>query len=206
MTLRQNELAAALDRARASEHALYDEKESAAPIRDNSGNTIGAVLVFEDVSQTRELTRRLSYQASHDALTGLYNRGEFELRLKIALKKARVEKQQITLCYMDLDQFKLVRDRVHVYEADDAELQRRRSDMLWVNRIRQALKEDRFRLYQQPIIPIGANRSDATHHEILLRMLDEDGKLLAPDTFLGAADCIATHNYNRIHTFTQRIK
>ena len=272
-------------------------EENAAPIRDNSGNTIGAVLVFEDVSQTRELTRRLAYQASHDALTGLYNRSEFELRLHNALKKAHAQNQPVTLCYMDLDQFKLVndtcghiagdqllrqlahklqdalrdsdtiarlggdefgvllqdcsvedarrlasklrktvrdhhfiwdgktfevgvsigvvpistdthdvtealsaadvacyaakehgRDRVHVYQADDAELQRRRSDMLWVNRIRQALKEDRFRLYQQAIIPIGANGSEAPHHEILLRMLDEDGKLLRPGVFLGAAE------------------
>ncbi|MFQ5644650.1 MAG: diguanylate cyclase domain-containing protein, partial [Thiogranum sp.] len=272
-------------------------EESAAPIRDNSGNTIGAVLVFEDVSQTRELTRRLAYQASHDALTGLYNRSEFELRLHNALKKAHVQNQPITLCYMDLDQFKLVndtcghiagdqllrqlahklqdalrdsdtiarlggdefgvllqdcsvedahrlasklrrtvsdhhfawdgktfevgvsigvvpistdthdvtealsaadvacyaakergRDRVHVYETDDAELQRRRSDMLWVNRIRQALKEDRFRLYQQPVITIGTSGPEAAHHEILLRMLDEDGKLLGPGKFIGAAE------------------
>jgi PleD family two-component response regulator len=56
------------------------------------------------------LTRKLSCQASHDTLTGLFNRYEFENRLKEALELARTEGSQITLCYMDLDQFKLVND------------------------------------------------------------------------------------------------
>lgn len=272
-------------------------EENAAPIKDHSGRTIGAVLVFEDVRQTRELTRKLSYQASHDTLTGLFNRYEFEIRLREALEHASVENTPITLCYMDLDQFKLVndtcghiagdellrqlshklqdelrdsdtiarlggdefgvllpgcsledaerlasklrktvrehqftwdgknfqvgvsigvvpistdtrdvtealsaadvacyaakeggRDCVHVYEADDDALQRKRSDMQWVSRIRQALKEDRFALYQQPIVAVSGHRGEACHHEVLLRMLDEEGALLAPGHFMGAAE------------------
>src|SRR5256886_4883851 len=49
----------------------------AAPIRDGSGHVAGGVLVFHDVSESRELNRRLSYHASHDLLTGLVNRREF---------------------------------------------------------------------------------------------------------------------------------
>ena len=273
-------------------------EENAAPIRDRSGQTIGAVLAFEDVRQTRELTRKLSYQASHDTLTGLFNRYEFENRLRDALELAREGNSPVTLCYMDLDQFKIVndtcghiagdellrqlshvlkdvlrdndtiarlggdefgvllpgcslgsakrlasklresvreynftwdgksfeigvsigvvpistdtrdvtealsaadvacyaakesgRDCVHVYEADDDALQRKRSDMQWVSKIRQALKEDRFQLFQQPIVPVSQNGNDIVcHHEVLLRMLDEEGSLIAPAQFLGAAE------------------
>ena len=273
-------------------------EENAAPIRDRSGRTTGAVLVFADVSQNRELTRKLSYQASHDTLTGLYNRREFEKRLREALQAAADNSSLFTLCYLDLDQFKLVndtcghvagdellrqlavalkselrdsdtlarlggdefgvllhgctmedaarlasklrkavrehhftwqgktfevgvsigvvplsagcggvaealsaadvacyaakdsgRDRVHVYEAHDDELLRKRSDMQWVSRIRQALKDNRFRLYQQPIVPVNnPYPQSAAHHEVLIRMLDEDGSLLPPKQFMHAAE------------------
>ena len=62
---------------------------TAAPIRDGTGAVSGGVLVFHDVSESRELNRRLSYQSSHDLLTGLVNRREFENRLERALKSAK---------------------------------------------------------------------------------------------------------------------
>ena len=272
-------------------------EENAAPIHDRNGNAIGAVLAFADVSQNRELTRKLSYQASHDTLTGLFNRREFEIRLRTALQAAGRDNTLVTLCYLDLDQFKLVndtcghvagdellrqlamalkrelrdsdtlarlggdefgvllqgctlddagrlaaklrkavrehhftwdgktfevgvsigvvplspdtggvnealsaadvacyaakdsgRDRVHVYEANDDELRRKRTDMQWVSRIRQALKEDRFRLYRQSIVPVNRSQRRVVHHEVLIRMLDEDGRLLMPGQFLNAAE------------------
>jgi diguanylate cyclase (GGDEF)-like protein/PAS domain S-box-containing protein len=273
-------------------------EENAAPIRNATGRTVGAVLAFADVSENRELTRRLSYQASHDTLTGLFNRREFEIRLRAALQQTRKENSLLTLCYMDLDQFKLVNDtcghiagdellrqlahtlklelrdsdtiarlggdefgvllqgctledagrlasklrkavrdhhftwdgktfevgvsigvvplsaetggvtqalsaadvacyaakdsgrnRVHVYQSGDDELRRKRTEMQWVSRIRQALKEDRFRLYQQPVIAVSpSDSSHAKHHEVLIRMLDEEGTLLAPGQFMTAAE------------------
>lgn len=57
-----------------------------------------------------EATSRLSYQAAHDTLTGLPNRREFEVRLERALAGAREQNQSHTLCYLDLDQFKVVND------------------------------------------------------------------------------------------------
>ena len=83
---------------------------SAAPMRDDAGQVIGAVLVLQDVSQSRRLTRQLSYQASHDALTGLYNRRMFEEYLQTALLSVEEENRQHALCYIDLDQFKIVND------------------------------------------------------------------------------------------------
>jgi diguanylate cyclase (GGDEF)-like protein/PAS domain S-box-containing protein len=88
---------------------LYIES-TASPIRDGKGDVTGGVLVFHDVSESRELNRRLSYHASHDILTGLVNRAEFESRLERALKSAKAREASYALCYLDLDQFKIVND------------------------------------------------------------------------------------------------
>ena len=85
-------------------------QDSAAPIRDREGKTVGAVVVFRDVTKERRLKRALSFQASHDALTGLINRREFDNRLQLALQSARDGEGPHALLYVDLDQFKVVND------------------------------------------------------------------------------------------------
>lgn len=86
-------------------------QDSAAPIRDRIGNIIGSVMVFHDVSKESRLFRQLSYQASHDTLTGLINRREFENRLVSALDATRDNTEEThALLYVDLDQFKVVND------------------------------------------------------------------------------------------------
>ena len=85
-------------------------QESAAPICDRQGRLIGAVVVFHDVTKERRLRRALSWQASHDALTGLINRREFDNRLHGALLSAQRGEGAYALLYIDLDQFKLVND------------------------------------------------------------------------------------------------
>jgi diguanylate cyclase (GGDEF)-like protein/PAS domain S-box-containing protein len=85
-------------------------QESSAPIRDRNGEVIGAVIVVHDVTQERRLKRALSYQATHDALTGLINRREFDVRLRDALIVAQRGERHFSLLYVDLDQFKVVND------------------------------------------------------------------------------------------------
>ena len=86
-------------------------QDSAAPIRDRIGNIIGSVMVFHDVSKESRLFRQLSYQASHDTLTGLINRREFENRLAVALDLIKDNNEEThALLYVDLDQFKVVND------------------------------------------------------------------------------------------------
>ncbi|MEA3546406.1 MAG: EAL domain-containing protein [Thermodesulfobacteriota bacterium] len=85
-------------------------EDSAAPITTDQGETLGVVLVFKDASEARKLSRQISYQATHDALTGLINRAELERRLDRVLETARTESTQNAFCYLDLDQFKLVND------------------------------------------------------------------------------------------------
>ena len=84
--------------------------QSAAPIRARSGEISGVVLVLHDVSRERQYVAKLSYQASHDSLTGLINRGEFERRLGLALNSAAQLGRHHAVMYLDLDQFKVVND------------------------------------------------------------------------------------------------
>ena len=88
---------------------LYVEP-NASPIRDAKGESSGIVFVFRDVSQAHELTRQLSHQASHDLVTGLYNRREFEARVKHLIRDAEMNSNEHSLLYLDLDQFKVIND------------------------------------------------------------------------------------------------
>ena len=274
---------------------LYVES-TAAPIRDGVGKVVGAVLVFHDVSESRELNRKLSYHASHDALTGLVNRREFESRIERGLKSARAEEGSYALCHIDLDQFKMINDscghaagdqllgqigallkskirwrdtlsrlggdeygvllesssledalrtaevmreavknfrfewedrvfklsvsvgvvpitadnedvasilsaaegacaaakeqgrnRVHSFAENDIELMRRRRETQWAARISAALDDGRFELYRMPIMAL-KHKEEGEHYEILVRMRDEQGKIISPDHFIAAAE------------------
>ncbi len=85
-------------------------EDSAAPIRDRDGSIVGVVMVFHDVSKSREMSRRMHWMASHDSLTGLINRRELEVRLDQLIDSAKFEHKHHTFLYLDLDQFKIVND------------------------------------------------------------------------------------------------
>ncbi len=82
---------------------------SVAPIRNRAGVATGVVVVLRDVTEQRRVTRRLFHEASHDALTGLVNRAEFERRLKRILEGAGTRGES-SLCFLDLDRFKPIND------------------------------------------------------------------------------------------------
>lgn len=272
-------------------------EESAAPMRDRVGHIIGAVVVFRDVSTARELADKLSWQASHDMLTGLVNRHRFEVALGEAIKSAHAKNQQHTLLYIDLDQFKVINDtcghaagdallkqlsalmqdkmrgrdllgrlggdefgallelctpdqayriadglrqvikdfrfvwedklfdlsasigvvainqesgtmekvlaaadlacyaakdrgrnRIHIYEPNDAELAGRHDEMMWVSRLKHALADNRLHLFYQPMLSLRDEPETREHIEILLRMVDEKGGEVRPASFIAAAE------------------
>ncbi len=274
----------------------FPAEYSAQPIRE-AGRVSGAVLVFRDVTEAQALASRLSFQATHDALTGLVNRQEFERRLERVLAEIRGDGAEYALLYLDLDQFKVVNDtcghtagdqllrqvavrlqerlrardtlarlggdefgvllehcpldqalriatelrdavqdyrfvwegkpfsvgasiglvplsatresvaaalsaadsacyaakeqgrnRVHLYQPDDALLARQRTQMQWVSRLTHALDAGRFCLYRQAIAPLSANGQGRPHYEVLLRLLEEDGRMIEPMAFLPAAE------------------
>ncbi len=272
-------------------------EDSAAPLLDRHGVVIGGVMVFRDVTATRRMAQRITWAATHDSLTGLVNRREFESRVEAALLSARNSQTHHVLCYLDLDQFKVVNDtcghaagdamlkqlagvlqarlresdtlarlggdefgvllegcaldraqliaadllaavrdhrfqwegkaftvgvsiglvaihsgtgnraevfsaadtacytakeqgrnRVCVFHSSDADMAQRRIDMGWAARLTRALEEDRLVLYYQPYLSLGAHSAEGRHIEILLRLIDEDGKLVPPGSFLPAAE------------------
>jgi diguanylate cyclase (GGDEF)-like protein/PAS domain S-box-containing protein len=288
-----------------AEHGLLTRRDgtefavnlTVAPIRAVDGAVSGAVVAIHDVTKMREIARQLSYQAAHDSLTGLINRREFERRLDHALESARDEGRSHALCFMDLDQFKVVNDtcghaagdellaqlaevlktrlrgsdtlarlggdefgvlldscppakaaqiaeslrrvveefrfcweekrfavgmsmglvpinadisnltdvlsaadaacymakdlgrnRVYVSRPGDAALAQHHGEMQWVQRIRQALEDDRFELYCQPIEAVHEVETGAPHFEVLLRLRGEEDEPVAAAAFLPAAE------------------
>ncbi|WP_455366502.1 PAS domain S-box protein, partial [Kaarinaea lacus] len=97
----------------------YTIELSGSPLRNSKGMVIGAVFVFHNVTKLRTLTKQLSYQATHDALTGLINRREFEVRVKQAIKSAQSEQKNHAMFYVDLDQFKVVNDTCGHHAGDE---------------------------------------------------------------------------------------
>ncbi|MEG4252352.1 MULTISPECIES: EAL domain-containing protein [unclassified Microcoleus] len=274
----------------------YPIADSAAPIRDRQGQIIGAVIVFHDVTESRYLTRQLSWEASHDSLTGLINRRKFEQHLVEAIASFKDSNHQHALCYLDLDQFKVVNDTVghiagdellrqitaliqqgvrahdmlarlggdefgilltqcslslatqiaenlkdlvhqfrfiwngktfiigvsigvvaidqtsqdlrellgaadaacyaakargrncvHIYSLDDSELIKQRGERQLISQISRALETNRFCLYYQKIVSI-TSKPLVQHYEILIRMLEENGKIVSPNLFIPAAE------------------
>jgi diguanylate cyclase (GGDEF)-like protein/PAS domain S-box-containing protein len=282
-----------VSRAAGDEHSI---ELRASPIRE-AGRLAGCVVVLHDVSEIRGLARQMSYQASHDPLTGLFNRREFERRLDELMKDARAGGTGHVLCYLDLDRFKAVNDtcghlagdsmlrevaailkeqvrdsdavariggdefgmlligcpldkarqiaddicaaardyrfvwrdriftvgvsvglveigresgsmedalgaadsacyvakqqgrgRVHVYSARDEAVARQRGEILWLQRLQAALKEDRFELYVQPIVSVAGRPEQGPAFEILLRLSDDEAGVVSPVDFMQAAE------------------
>jgi len=284
-----------IDLARADGSRLGIDERSA-PIHDAEGHVTGGVLIFRDVSTARSLARQRTWEAAHDGLTGLPNRREFERLVELAASSVRHAGKQHVVCYMDLDQFKVVNDtcghgagddllkrvvtlmksriresdtlarlggdefglllegcsldraedvaadllagvrdfrfqwsgkvfgvgvsigvatveanasaienlgsadtacywakeqgrnRVCAYRRGDSELETRRRQVGWIARINAALAEDRFVLYQQQYLSLASGAEVGCHLEVLLRMVDDDGSLIQPGTFIPAAE------------------
>lgn len=98
----------------------YSIESSAAPVKFDDDTLVGAVLAFHDVTESRQLLTDLRYQRTHDALTGLINRAEFEAHLKEAIERAqRRDGSNAVLLYIDLDQFKIVNDTCGHPDGDE---------------------------------------------------------------------------------------
>ncbi len=81
------------------------------------------------------------------------------------------------------------RDRIHEYLADDEALAQRYRQMDWIHRIHKALESDGFRLYCQPIQPLDPTAAEGgLLGEVLIRMVNEEGELVLPRTFVPAAE------------------
>jgi diguanylate cyclase (GGDEF)-like protein/PAS domain S-box-containing protein len=108
--------------------SLFWNELRMSPVFDEAGTLTHYVGVQTDITESYNLSRQLSYQATHDSLTGLVNRAEFERRLQAALNSAQTETSEHALCYLDLDQFKVINDTCGHIAGD--ELLRQLADAL----------------------------------------------------------------------------
>ncbi len=97
----------------------YDIEHVGSPIRDARGRLAGAALIFRDVTEKRSLQSRLTWAASHDALTGLINRAEFERRVEKLVNEGGGPDKRHVLCFIDLDRFKAINDSCGHYAGDE---------------------------------------------------------------------------------------
>jgi diguanylate cyclase (GGDEF)-like protein len=117
----------------------------------------------------------------------------FEIGVSIGVVPIRGHGQTISdilsaadaACYSAKDRG---RNRVHLYREGDRELTRRHGEMRWVTRLQSALEENRFEFARQDIVSVCDTTSDKERYELLLRMRDENGEIVEPDTFLPAAE------------------
>lgn len=96
----------------------FSIEDSASPIRNRNGEIIGAILVFHDVTEKREMLRQMVHQAYHDALTGLPNRVLFNDRLTLAIAQADRNNEMLAVLFLDLDRFKQVNDMMGHAKGD----------------------------------------------------------------------------------------
>ena len=89
---------------------LYWARESIAPIKDENSKITHFVAIQEDITEAKKVSEQLNYQATHDALTELINRREFENRVNRTIDTAKLNNSRHVLCYLDLDQFKIIND------------------------------------------------------------------------------------------------
>ena len=299
LCLAENSVLSGMVRAQliSTDGTVFSIEETASPIRDREGRTIGAVLVVRDVTAAREISRRLEYQATHDMLTGLVNRRQFERHIEQALAEVRDDGRSHAMCYMDLDQFKVVndtcghtagdqllvelakiiksktrdkdivgrlggdefglllhdvnldqaafyasevrnsvrdyrfvadnhafqigvsigivairaesgtladvftaadvacyvakdkgRDEIYISHMNDVEQAKRQLEMQWSARIPPALKENRFVLYHQKVLPLTDDPHLLPRCELLVRMVEHDGSLIPPGKLIPAAE------------------
>lgn len=93
-------------------------RQTANAVKDANGVS-ELLLASEDITNAKHLSEQLSYQASHDSLTGLVNRREFERRLERVLLTTARDNTESVLCYLDLDQFKVINDTCGHIAGDD---------------------------------------------------------------------------------------
>jgi diguanylate cyclase (GGDEF)-like protein len=155
------------------------------------GDEFGVLAYDCDVEEARKLADKLRQAVA--SFRFVWQTRVFAVGVSIGLVPINAETENVsgalsvadTACYVAKEGG---RNRVQVYQPDNQELLRRRTEMSWVGRITRALEEERFRLTYQPIMALDADRPSGLHFEILLYMIDEAGERTSPATFIPAAE------------------
>ena len=97
---------------------VYSIQDTVSPILSPDGNVLGTIMVFQDVTEARAISEKMSHLAQHDALTGLPNRVLLMDRLQQACLKNQRSGQQFALIFLDLDNFKVINDSLGHDQGD----------------------------------------------------------------------------------------
>ncbi|MEJ2043739.1 MAG: EAL domain-containing protein [Reinekea sp.] len=97
-------------------------QDSISPIKNYNGDVVGTIMVFQDVTETRKITQKMSYLAQHDMLTDLPNRTLLMDRINLSIARSKRSQFQFGIAFMDLDNFKMIND-TQGHEAGDLLLQ-----------------------------------------------------------------------------------
>ena len=89
---------------------LFQDKCVISAVEDNNNKVTHFVCIHEDITREHELNLQLSYEATHDRLTDLINRGEFERRASRLVESVVGNEDEHAMCFMDMDQFKIIND------------------------------------------------------------------------------------------------
>lgn len=176
-------------------------EDSAAPIRARDGTLLGAVLVFHDVTEKRQLTAVLDYPATHDLLTGLPNRALFLDRLQQAVRAVTRQETLLLVGILDLDGFKQVNDRLGHDMGDILlrEMARRTREALRTEDTRARLGGDEFGLVLPEIHHMEGAQQLANH---LLQAIAEpmllDGNSVTISGSLGSPSSLGMTVINRV--------
>ena len=168
-----------------------DIEQSVADITDENGITHGAVVVLRDVSATRAMERKLAHEATHDPLTGLVNRREFESRVKMAINRASVDNTLHTICYIDLDRFKAVNDSCGHATGDRllCDLSRIVKEQLRKGDTFARIGGDEFGLLlEQCSVKKGVEIAEAVRQSITNYQLLHDGQVFSVGASMGAVE------------------
>lgn len=186
-------------------HLAGDEfiRQTAEILRRLKDNSVLAVarlggdefaMLYDDMDITQALERAWILKHTLNSSDFSWQGTEFKIKASIglvALDKSHFEDIKALLGAAD-DACFLAKEeggnRIKVYEPEDQVFVRRRGEMRWINRLNRALERDEFILYSQPIVPLRDDPELPPKEELLLRLLEDDGRLIPPFDFIGAAE------------------
>lgn len=150
----------------------------------------GVMLENCDLRTAKTVMRKISHAVS--SIDMEWEGNSHDVSVSIGIAPINAQSQSVTALLNAAETARNVskergRNFIHVLEMEDSSLLRRQDQIRWVNRIQSALRDDRFRLYAQLIHPFKPG-SEKPHFEVLLRMEDEEGILVAPERYIAAAE------------------